>query len=42
MIFFAFPIMYYVFWKAYFESLGLDFMIPLVDMPMNYMVMCSK
>jgi hypothetical protein len=33
---------WYVFWKSMFKELGMEYMIPVVDMPMNYMVMCSK
>ena len=42
MIFFAFPFMYYIFWKTIFEQMGMDFMFPIVDFPMNYAVMCTK
>lgn len=42
MIYFAFPIMYYIFWKKVFEEFGMDFMIPMVDYPLDYMVMCCK
>lgn len=42
MIFLTPIIMYHIFWKGMCKDLGFDFMTPIIDMPMNYMVMCAK